>query len=124
MAKKKTKAEVPAESALEAKKPVLTKEQYWEWRTTIAELELSKKALEIANLHLNAAKKEIEVLNLKTQLFALGSIKTAEKEAKEAQDEYETTKNRLESILGVSFNGKIIDAITLEVKDAPSPHGS
>lgn len=100
-------------------KTSLTPEQYWEWRSTIAELEIAKKAHDIANLQVASAKKDNEILALKAQVFSLTSLKTAEKAVREAQEDYTNTKNRLEGLLGISLNGKIIDALTLEVKDAP-----
>lgn len=98
--------------------PKLTFEQYWEWRTTIAELEIAKKSQEIANLTLATAKKDAEIAALKAQVYSLSQVKNAEKAVKEAQDEYTITKNRLEAILNISLNDKVIDATTLEVRPA------
>lgn len=113
MAKKKKDDEItPSEH------PKLTYEQYWEWRTTIAELEIAKKSQEIANLTLTSAKKDAEIAALKAQVYSLSQIKNAETALKSAQDEYTNTKNRLEAILNVSLNDKIIDATTLEVRPA------
>ena len=116
MAKKKREEVVSEPQVIE--NPRLTYEQYWEWRTTIAELEIAKKSQEIANLTLSAAKKDADILALKAQVFSLTQLKTAEKDVKEAQEEYTITKNRLEALLNISLNDKVIDAATLEVKSA------
>ena len=116
MAKKKKDEALEPSSIPE--NPRLTYEQYWEWRTTIAELEVAKKSEEIVILTLTSAKKDAEILALKAQVFSLTQVKTAEKAVKEAQEEYTITKNRLEALLNTSLNDKIIDAATLEVKSA------
>jgi len=99
--------------------PRLTPEQYWEWRTTIAELETAKKSQEVAQLQITSAKKDIEILTLKTQVFSQSQLKTCEAAVKEAENEYTITKNRLEALFSISLNDKIIDALTFEIKDAP-----
>lgn len=98
--------------------PRLTPEQYWEWRTTIAELEAAKKSHEIMQLQLASAKKDIEILTLKSQVFGQTQLKNSEAAVKDAENEYTITKNRLEALLSISLNGKIIDAHTFEIKDA------
>jgi len=109
----------PVEVALKEEYPRLSAEKYWEWRTTIAELETAKKAFEVAQLQLAAAKKDAEALALKAQIFSLSQLKSSELSLKEAEQEYANTKNQLEALLGISLNGKMIDAHTFEVKDAP-----
>lgn len=99
--------------------PRLTPEQYWEWRTTIAELDIAKKALEIANLQLSATAKDIEILSVKAQVFKSDVISSKKREVSDAELEYLNTKKRIEGLLGISLNGKLIDAATFEVKDAP-----
>lgn len=119
MGKKKLLEKIEETVQIAETKTSLTPEQYWEWRSTIAELEIAKKTHDIANLQVASAKKDNEILALKAQVFSLTSLKTAEKAVREAQEDYTHTKNRLEGLLGISLNGKIIDALTLEVKDAP-----
>lgn len=98
--------------------PRLTPEQYWEWRTTIAELEAAKKSHEVMQLQLASAKKDIEILTLKSQVFSQTQLKNYENAVKDAEKEYDAMKYRLEALLSISLNDKLIDAHTFEVKDA------
>jgi hypothetical protein len=113
---KKTKIEPIAEVST----PRFTPEQYWEWRTTIAELDTAKKHLEVSMKSVELAKKEAEIVALKAQVLALSTLKAAQKLAAEAEQDYTITKKRFEGILGLSLSGKLIDAHTFEIKDAPS----
>lgn len=99
--------------------PRLTPEQYWEWRTTIAELDEAKKAVDIVNLQLSSLKKDVEILTLKSQLFLHTTVNERKSDLSAAEQEYLNTKKRIEGLLGISLNDKLIDAATFEVKDAP-----
>lgn len=102
-----------------AKSKALDAGQYWEWRTTIAELETAKVLAEKAALELKVLALETEKLALRTELFKRSQVKAAHDKVELSKREYDLTKKRLEDVLGVSLSGKMIDDVTFEVKDLP-----
>jgi hypothetical protein len=117
--KKKTESIETIEIPYESITPKLTAVEYWEWRTTIAEMNASiekKKASE------NAAKvlqKDVEVAQVKFQLHVATQVRATREEADSAKNEYFRFKRELETKLGISLNDKTIDDVTFEIRDLP-----
>ena len=101
------------------KSPRLTAAEYWEWRTTIAEMQVAEARYKCTELEVKLLYKEAEVLAVKTQLHRKGAVEGAKTRLGEAQAEYARIKEALEGHLGVSLNKKIIDDVTYEVRDLP-----
>lgn len=101
------------------KKPKLTWAQYWEWRTTIAEMNTAKSQVETSDLNFKLLCKDAEILRVRAELFARISIGDAKAAYEQTQKEYLRFKKVLEDSLGTTLSGKLIDEITLEVKDLP-----
>lgn len=101
------------------KKPKLTWAQYWEWRTTIAEMNTAKSQVETSEAQFQLLCKDAEMMRVRAELFARVSIDGAKSVYDEAQKEYVRFKKVLEDSLGTSLNGKLIDETTLEIKDLP-----
>lgn len=102
------------------KLPALTAAQYWEWRTTICDVELASQKLVQSELELKLLFKETELLAVKSQLHKVMRVENLRAKHTEAIAEYQRYKKVLEDSLGVSLSNKIIDEITFEVKDLPS----
>ena len=99
--------------------PKLTAAQYWEWRNTCTELFLANNKAKLAEVEALVFKRDVEIANGGAALHQATKVKTANEEALHASESYRKIKEVLESHLGVSLNGKLIDDITYEVKDGP-----
>lgn len=97
----------------------LTAAQYWEWRTTISEMEIARQKALLADANLKLLHKEAEMLAVRSQLFVRTSHNDARLAYEAAQAEYQRFKKVLEDSLGMSLSNKIIDEVTFEVKDPP-----
>lgn len=104
---------------VKVKEKKLTAAQYWEWRTTISEMETAKEKFQNARLSLNLLQKEAEMVGVRTQLFLRTRMEASKGELEKAQAEYERFKKVLEDSLGMSLKNTVIDDITFEVKDLP-----
>lgn len=101
------------------KTPALSPAQYWEWRTTVTELQLANKDAEKTQIELKLLHKETEVCAIRSQLFQINRMEAAKQSVTAAQKEYERFTGILEEALGVSFKNKVIDDITFEVRNVP-----
>lgn len=97
----------------------LTGAQYWEWRTTITEMQLAEEKKKNCLLMLKLLSKDTEIMAKQGQIYQLTSVKDAEANHSESKAEYERTKERIEKALGYSLNGKVIDDVTFEIRDLP-----
>lgn len=98
----------------------LTAAEYWEWRTTIGELDIEKQKLANAHLEFKILQRDAEIHAVRQQLFLRTRMDAAKQSLEKAKAEYERFKGVLEESLGQSLNNKVIDDITFEVSDAPS----
>jgi hypothetical protein len=99
------------------KRNSLTPSEYWEWRTTISELEASRAKLKSCELELKLLEKDVELLATKAQLFKKTRLSSSQFLVENCNTEYEKFKKNLEDKLGVSLSGKIIDDISFEIKE-------
>ncbi|MEO5348882.1 MAG: hypothetical protein H7836_04475 [Magnetococcus sp. YQC-3] len=99
--------------------PKLTAAEYWEWRTTIAEMQKGDVKLQHVNAEAQVLRKEAEIVGMRYQLFQKVQVQNAKDQSKLLKEEYDSMKKRLEDRLGFSLNNKMIDEITFEVKDLP-----
>lgn len=104
----------------ETKLPQLTAAEYWEWRTTIAEMQLTESKLKLSSTEYQVLEKDAVISSMRMQNHKLSKVKNAQTNFDESKKEYESMKKRLEDRLGCSLSGKMIDELTFEVKDIPS----
>lgn len=97
----------------------LSPAQYWEWRTTIAEVETAKEKFKTSQLEYKLLQKEAENLSIRTQLFLRTRMEAVKAEVGKTTAEYERFKKVLEEDLGQSLNNKLIDDVTFEIRDLP-----
>lgn len=86
----------------------LTPEEYWEWRTTIAEWHKAKQDLMSRQLRLGMMEKDVEIARLKIALNKR-DIQDFEGTVTPFKEEYEKTKVRLEKRLGCTLDGCVIN---------------
>jgi hypothetical protein len=104
---------------MENEKKVLSPGQYWEWRTTISEVEIAKEKQKNVALEHKILMRDSENLHLRTQLFIKTKVEQVNKKVEAAQAEYDRFKAMLETELGTSLSNKLIDDITFEIRDLP-----
>lgn len=105
-------------------KTALSPGEYWEWRTTISDLEVAKQKLLNTEISLKLMQKESEIHAVRQQLFQRTRMDAAKTALQEAHSEYERFKGVLEKSLGQSLNNKVIDDITFEVRDVPDENNN
>lgn len=97
----------------------LTKEQYWEWRFKIAEMQKCQEKILAAERLGEMMRKDIEIAQLKVALYK-NHVEQTRINLSSAKDEYESFKKDLTTIIGFEITDCIIDEITLEVKKITS----
>lgn len=97
----------------------LTPEEYWEWRATVSELLHEQEKLRVCQLEHKLMQKDSELMGVRAQLFAKSRVEFVQEKVKAVRLSYEEHKKKLEGVLGISLNNKIIDDATHEVKDLP-----
>jgi hypothetical protein len=97
----------------------LTPAEYWEWRTTISEMNEANLKAKISELEVKLSGKDTEIMALRTKLLHATAVHGVKNIVEKSKEEYSKMKGRIEDRLGFSLNSKMIDDITLEVKDAP-----
>lgn len=104
-------------------KPVrkkLSPAEYWEWRTTISEMQVAKEVFKNSEFEHKILMIQAENSVLKAQVFAKTKLVSAKENVENCKKEYDRFKNVLEENLGISLNGKIINEVTFEVQDPPT----
>lgn len=81
----------------------ITESQYWEWRTSIADMDLAKLKHELDTFKHQLLLKDQEILQLKIHLFKYSKLDVSENRVKETKQEYEKFMNKLEQTLGLSL---------------------
>lgn len=104
---------------MEEVKTKLTAAQYWEWRTTLTELQVAREKHRISELEHKLLQKEAENLGIRTQLFIRTRMESSKQALGTTLAEYERFKGALEQCLGLSLNNKVIDDVTFEIKELP-----
>jgi formate dehydrogenase maturation protein FdhE len=97
----------------------LSPEHYWEWRTTITEMELAQSKQRECEMAHKLLGKNAEMESLRFQLYAKTGLELAKQKSKESIEEYNRYKKTLEEKYNVSLNEKVIDDFTYEIKDLP-----
>jgi hypothetical protein len=97
----------------------LSPAEYWEWRTTISDMDLAKFRLAKTELEYKLLLKDSELMVARQQLFLKTRMDAARDGVTNAKAEYDRFKGDLEKSLGQSLSGKIIDDVTFEIKDLP-----
>ena len=96
--------------------PSLTPAQYWEWRTTIEEMNHLETKFKMSQLYATSLEKELEIQRLKANLYK-EIVKQHQTNWESGKKEYERFKEVLEKEHNISLNNKIIDDVTFEIKD-------
>lgn len=107
-----------------SEKKALSPAQYWEWRTTISEMQTAQAQHKISELELKLMQKDAEIQIARIQLFQKLKVEQSQKSFEAAQAEYKRFKEVLEKDLDVSLNDKIIDEVTFEIKDVPKENNN
>lgn len=97
----------------------LTPEEYWEWRTTIAEMVSAQNEYLKTKLELVIMEKDAELLRARAQVFALSKVEKAKTKFDSGREEYSRFKTSLEEKIGQSLNDKIINDVNFEISEAP-----
>lgn len=97
----------------------LTPAEYWEWRTTIAELNCEKQNYYKTEMEFKLLQKDAEIHAVRMQLFQRTRMDAAKDALRNMQTEYERFTGVLEKSLGQSLKNKVIDDVTFEVKELP-----
>lgn len=82
--------------------------QYWEWRTSIVEMEMADKNLKFAQLQHECMLKDLEIARLRAAIFKT-TTQTLEDKKNLAKEEYEKYKTKLEASLGMSLSNCVIN---------------
>lgn len=96
---------------------VLSPEDYWEWRTSVEEMEHAKTKYDLYLFKLRIMEKDIRLLQLETALFK-STIKQMADEKDLMKEEYNKFKTKLENKYGLSLSDCLIRD-TLEIVKAP-----
>lgn len=99
--------------------PRLTPSEYWEWRTTISEMDEARERYLRIETELKVLQRDAEIVSLRAKLHQKTMVDSAKAGLQISKDEYERYKKALEERLGFSLNNKLIDDMTFEVKDLP-----
>lgn len=91
----------------------LTPELYWEWRASVAEMELAKLTKGQKEMHYNMLLKDLEINKLGALLYK-GGLEVYAAKVEDAKREYEDTRKKIEALIGQSLDGCSINA-SLEV---------
>lgn len=87
----------------------MTAEQYWEWRTTAAELRCAGMEKDLAKAQSQLLFKDADIMKLKASIHARSVVMNAEAKHAAAKSEYDSFRSKLEGQLGFSIDGKIVD---------------
>lgn len=101
------------------KLPRVKPEMYWEWRTTIEEMDHAKTKFNLCKANAELLRRETENAALRHQLHLKTKIVESESLVDAAKKEYDNMKCKIEKDLGFSLENKMIDDLTYEVKDIP-----
>lgn len=90
--------------------------QYWEWRTTIEEMQHAATKLDNHRLMFALMDKDIEIQKLRLAAYK-EQVRAAETRSEDAKKDYADQKAKLEKALGRSLTGVVIDDVTFEIRD-------
>lgn len=87
----------------------LTSEQYWEWRTTVAEMRVAELEYKVANHQNSLLFKDVEISKFKAIIHGQTVVTNLLGKSEDAKNEYQKFRKELENKVGCSLEGKIID---------------
>lgn len=93
----------------------LEPKDYWEWRTTVVEMQLEQSLHELQIHKLALMEKDLEIGRLRIGIYKQ-TLEVSKAKADSARKEYDRFKKLLEEKLGSSLNDCVIDDISYEVK--------
>jgi molecular chaperone GrpE (heat shock protein) len=94
----------------------IKKDTYWEWRFQTEKMYHEQSKVREKRKFNAMMEKDIEIAKLKNSLYKQ-QIKNQEDSCREAAEEYNEMKSRMEKEIGMSLDGCSIDDITLEVRE-------
>lgn len=101
------------------KQNVMTKEQYWQWMTILHKMLLAEKTADVAMKTYLIMEKEQKILQLQTHIYKSGVLKNAQEMHELSKKDYNALLDEFEIVHGLAMRGKVIDEVTLELKDPP-----
>ena len=100
--------------------PKLTTDEYWQWRTTISEMNEAIEKYKNTELEAKVLGLNVELTQCKLKLHLASVVRTARDNSESFKKEYHDYKAALEKRLGISLSGKVIDDYNFEVRDLPT----
>lgn len=94
----------------------MTKEQMYRWKASMYEYLWKEKEYECEAKHFGLLEKDLEIARLRSVLFK-SQVQAKKDTAAEFKRRYDEVLDQLKEELGFDIKGKVIDDITLEVKD-------
>jgi len=94
----------------------LTPEQYWKWRTQVAELWNEQNKKEAATNELKFMNAKAKVMALEAVIYEAKTLKVKTEECTAMEAKYHKHREELEKALGVSLKNATIDDVTFEIK--------
>lgn len=95
-------------------KNVLSKEDYWEWRTSVEEVLHGDTKLHARHLNLDLMKRDKDILELKIEIARM-KLDEFKKNNDKIKEDYKSFLDAKEAKVGFSIKDCAIDPITLEV---------
>lgn len=96
--------------------PRLSPKQYWEWRTTISEMDVAKLQMEVQEKEVLTRQQDLVIRQYQLR-DARDLFKKTASNYKNKKEEYHKFTSSLEQKLNCSFKGKVVDPISYEVFD-------
>lgn len=96
-------------------KAFLTEMQFYKMNAYLNEMKLADLRYQVDFANQTTRDHQIEIAKLKQEIRRTGLVALSEV-AQKAKDSYAEFKKELESELGVSLDGKVVDNVTFEVK--------
>lgn len=93
----------------------LSPADYWEWRTSVTELEKADYELKYRQCLLAMMEKDVELSRLRMGIYKQ-EIESFKDKVSSIKKDYEVFKKKLEDKSGYSLNNCVIDDVTFEVK--------
>lgn len=93
----------------------LTPAEYWEWRTSVTELQKADFELKYKQCLLAMMEKDADIARLRMAIYKQELVSFTDK-VSSVKSDYDSYKKKLEDKLGYSLNNCVIDDVTFEVK--------
>lgn len=99
------------------------KDMYWEWRTSIAELQTEKEKLETKKCQHKIMLSDVEISKLRSDIFAF-KVKEQFEAVQTFQAELDSVRKKIEDHINAPLKGCIINEVFQVIKDEPAEEGT